>query len=165
MQNPSTCCQQEIHFKYTDTNTSKVKIYMRYTTLIFKSLSIYSVVVKHGDGGLVAKSSMSLATPWTAACQAPPSMGFFQTRIQEWVAISFSGNLPDPGIEPQFPALQVDSLLTEVPLTILKFTAHKYIHTVVQASSPSTSRTVSLSSWNIVPIKHKLPFLPSPSPW
>ena len=30
------------------------------------------------------------ATPWTGAYQVPPSMGFFQTRILEWVAISFS---------------------------------------------------------------------------
>ena len=30
------------------------------------------------------------ATPWTGACQAPPSMGFFQSRILEWVAVSFS---------------------------------------------------------------------------
>ena len=30
------------------------------------------------------------ATPRTVACQAPPFMGFFQTRILEWVAISFS---------------------------------------------------------------------------
>ena len=30
------------------------------------------------------------ATPWTVACQVPPSMGFFQARILEWVAISFS---------------------------------------------------------------------------
>ena len=28
--------------------------------------------------------------PWTVAYQAPPSMGFFQARILEWVAISFS---------------------------------------------------------------------------
>ena len=30
------------------------------------------------------------ATPWTVAYQAPLSMGFFQARILEWVAISFS---------------------------------------------------------------------------
>ena len=30
------------------------------------------------------------ATPWTVACQAPPSIGFFQAKILEWVAISFS---------------------------------------------------------------------------
>ena len=30
------------------------------------------------------------ASPWTIACQAPLSMGFFQARILEWVAIPFS---------------------------------------------------------------------------
>ena len=29
-------------------------------------------------------------TPWSAACQAPLSMGFFQARILEWVTISYS---------------------------------------------------------------------------
>ena len=28
--------------------------------------------------------------PWTAVCQLPLSMGIFQTRILQWVAISFS---------------------------------------------------------------------------
>ena len=42
-------------------------------------------------------------TPWTVACQVPPSMGFFQARILEWVAIPFSRDLPDPGIEPVSP--------------------------------------------------------------
>ena len=30
-----------------------------------------------------------VATPWTAAYQAPPSMGFFQARVLEWGAIAF----------------------------------------------------------------------------
>ena len=30
------------------------------------------------------------ATPWIVDCLAPPSMRFFQARILEWVAISFS---------------------------------------------------------------------------
>ena len=30
------------------------------------------------------------AIPWTAAHQAPPSMGFFQARVLEWGAIAFS---------------------------------------------------------------------------
>ena len=30
------------------------------------------------------------ATPWTAAYQAPPSMGIFQARVLEWGAIAFS---------------------------------------------------------------------------
>ena len=43
-----------------------------------------------GGGALVTWSCPALLTPWTAACQAPLSMGFFQARILEWVAISFS---------------------------------------------------------------------------
>ena len=35
--------------------------------------------------------------------------------ILEWVAIPFSGDLPDPGIEPKSPALQADSLPSEPP--------------------------------------------------
>ena len=34
-----------------------------------------------------------LATPWTAAHQAPPSMGFFQARVLEWGAIAFSSSV------------------------------------------------------------------------
>ena len=36
------------------------------------------------------------ATPLTVACQAPPSMGFFQARILEWVASSFSKGSSQP---------------------------------------------------------------------
>ena len=42
-------------------------------------------------GGLVAKSCLTLLTPWTVACQAPLSMGILQARILEWVASSFLG--------------------------------------------------------------------------
>ena len=36
-----------------------------------------------------------------------------QARILEWVAFPFSRGLPNPGIEPRSPALQVDSLPAE----------------------------------------------------
>ena len=39
----------------------------------------------------------------------------FQVRILELVSISFSRDLPDPGIEPRSPALHVDSLPAELP--------------------------------------------------
>ena len=50
------------------------------------------------------------ATPWTVAYQAPLSMGF--SRQEYWSELPFPspGDLPDPGIEPRSPALQVDSL-------------------------------------------------------
>ena len=41
--------------------------------------------------------------------------GIHRARILEWVAISFSRGLPDPGIEPRSPALQADSLHSEPP--------------------------------------------------
>ena len=45
------------------------------------------------------------ATPWTVACQLPPSMGF--SRPEYWSALPFpsSGDLPNPGIERWSPAL------------------------------------------------------------
>ena len=65
---------------------------------------------EHG-GGLVAKSCLTLATPWTVACQAPLSMGF--SRQEYWSGLPFPspGDLPDPGIEPRSPVLQADSLI------------------------------------------------------
>ena len=45
---------------------------------------------------------------------SPPGssvLGLFQARILELIAISYFKDLPDPGIEPKSPALQVDSLL------------------------------------------------------
>ena len=41
--------------------------------------------------------------------------GIFQARILEWVAILSPGDLSDPGIEPESPALQADSLPFEPP--------------------------------------------------
>ena len=65
-------------------------------------------------GGLVAKSCPTLATPWIVACQTPLSMGF--SRQEYWSGLPFPspGDLPDPGTEPRSPALQADSLLTEL---------------------------------------------------
>ena len=53
--------------------------------------------------------------PRTVAYQAPPSMGF--SRQECWSGLPFpsSGDLPDPGIEPESPALQADDLLSEPP--------------------------------------------------
>ena len=49
--------------------------------------------------------SNSFVTPWTVAHQAPLSMGFFQARILEWVAIPPPEYLPNSWIEPTCPAL------------------------------------------------------------
>ena len=55
------------------------------------------------------------ATLWTVAYQAPQSMKF--SRWEYWSGLPFPspGDLPDPGIEPNSPALQADALPSEPP--------------------------------------------------
>ena len=50
----------------------------------------------------------------SVACQAPPSMGF--SRQEHWSGLTFlsPGGFTDPGIEPWSPALQADSLPSEI---------------------------------------------------
>ena len=55
------------------------------------------------------------STPWTAACQAPLSMGFFRQEYCSGLPCPPPGDLPNPGIEPSSPALQEDSLPSEPP--------------------------------------------------
>ena len=71
--------------------------------------------IYYSDGGLVAKSCPTLATPWTVAHQAPLSMEF--SRQEYWSGLPFPspGDLPDPGIEPWSPAFQADALPSEPP--------------------------------------------------
>ena len=68
----------------------------------------------YGGGGLVAKSCLTVGTPWTVARQAPLSMGI--SRQECWSGLPFPSpeDLPDPEIEPGSPALQADSLPTEL---------------------------------------------------
>ena len=48
------------------------------------------------------------ATPWTVAHQTPLSMGFSRQDYWSGLPFPYPGNLPDPGIEPRSPALQVE---------------------------------------------------------
>ena len=55
------------------------------------------------------------ATLWSVAHQVPLSMGF--SRQEYWSGLPFPspGDLPDPGIKPQSPALEADALTSESP--------------------------------------------------
>ena len=80
------------------------------------------------------------ATPWTAAYQAPPSMGFF--RQEYWSGLPFPspGDLPNPGIKPRSPTLRTNALPSEPPgkpwdmLHLVKKEAHL---TCLPVSHPS----------------------------
>ena len=62
----------------------------------------------------VTQLCLTLATPWTVACQAPLSMEF--SGQEYWSGYpSSSGDLPNLGIEPRSPALQAESLPSEPP--------------------------------------------------
>ena len=50
------------------------------------------------------------ATLWTIACWALLSMGFFRQEYWSGLPCPRPGDLPNPGMEPGSPALQVDSL-------------------------------------------------------
>ena len=71
--------------------------------LLSSILSYVAVVV------LVARSYLTLATPWTVAHPASLSTGF--PRQEYWTGLLFlsPGDLPDSVIEPVSPTLQADS--------------------------------------------------------
>ena len=64
---------------------------------------------------LVAQSCPTLCDLWTAAHQAPLSIGF--SRQTYWSGLLFTSPLdpPYPGIKPRSPTLQAVSLLSEPP--------------------------------------------------
>ena len=65
---------------------------------------------------LVTQLCLTLGDPMdlTVACQAPLSMEL--SRKEYWSGLPFPspGDLPNPGIKPGSPAMQVDSLPTEL---------------------------------------------------
>ena len=60
-----------------------------------------------------AQSCLTLGNPMDCGPPGSSVHGILQARILEWVAISFSRDLPDPGFIPGSLALQADFLLTE----------------------------------------------------
>ena len=68
----------------------------------------------------VAQSCPTLCDPMNVAYEALPSMGF--SRQEYWSGLPFPspGDLHDPGIKPRSPALQADTLPSELPGKPLK---------------------------------------------
>ena len=76
--------------------------YKRKCYLIFLMAVVYSL------------SHPTLETPRTVTCQAPLSMGFSRHAYWSRLPFPFLEYLPNPGIKPGSPALQADSLPTEL---------------------------------------------------
>ena len=54
-------------------------------------------------------------SPWTVACQASLSIGFFRQGYWSGLPFPSPGHLPEPGIKRVSPTLRADSLLSEPP--------------------------------------------------
>ena len=52
---------------------------------------------------------------WTVAHQAPLSMGFSRQEYCSGLPFPFPVYLPNPGVKPMSPALQAESLSSELP--------------------------------------------------
>ena len=59
---------------------------------------------------LVNQSCLTLCDPWAVAHDASLSMEFSWQEYWSGLSCPPPGDLPDPGIEPMSPVLQVDSL-------------------------------------------------------
>ena len=80
---------------------------------VYAALNPIQCIFGGGGGGLVAKLCLTVATPWTVACQAPLPRGFSRQEYLSGWPCFLPGHLPNPGIEPaspSAPALQADSL-------------------------------------------------------
>ena len=113
-----TCFKWNSHFYICgNINNNKNTIQHLLNATMFQELC-YSFILSQLIFTMVVVYSLSrvclFVTPWTIALQAPLSMGF--PRQEYWSSLPFPspGDLPDPGIEPRSPALQADSLPTEL---------------------------------------------------
>ena len=64
---------------------------------------------------LDAQLSLTLATLWTVAHQAPLSIEFSRKEYYSRLPFPSPRDLPNPGIKPRSSALQADSLPSEPP--------------------------------------------------
>ena len=65
---------------------------------------------------LVAQSRLTLCDPMDCSPPGSSVHEILQARVLEWVAAP--EDLPNPGTEPASPALQIDSLPSELPVKL-----------------------------------------------
>ena len=86
-----------------------IYVYIMHITRRYTHIYILPKKVK------VTQSCLTLCNPWTVACQAPLSMEILKARILEWVATPSSRGHSHPRDQTESPALQADSLPSELP--------------------------------------------------
>ena len=74
----------------------------------------------------VVESCPTLCDPMDCSLPGSSLHRILQARVLEWAAISFSGDLPDPGIKPRSPAFRADTLTSEPRASVCMYTIYKY---------------------------------------
>ena len=75
--------------------------------------SILRLLNKSESESEVAQSCPTFCDPMDGSLPGSSFHGILQARVLEWVAVSFPGDLPNPGIKPGSPAFQADALTSE----------------------------------------------------
>ena len=101
------------------------------------------------------------AAPWTAAFQAPLSMGF--SRQEYWSGLPFPppGDLPNPGIEPASPALAGRFFTTEPPEMAYQSLYIIDVHNLVSLEIRTPCETITTAYAIKTPILSKASSWPS----
>ena len=95
-----------LSFKPAFSLSSFTFIKRRFSSFLLSAIRVVKVKV--------IQLCLTLVTPCTVACQALLSMEFSRQEYWSGLPFPFPGDLPDPRIEPKSPALQADSLPTEL---------------------------------------------------
>ena len=100
------CVQFITPYDYFDSPTL-VSLGSESSTSQFRQLVLFNLISYanenmpfSGGSGLVAKSCLTLVTPWTVTCQAPLSRGFSRQKYCGGLPFPSPGDLLNPGIKP-----------------------------------------------------------------
>ena len=117
------------------------KVFLPISQKVRKLLSSFLLFIRSYGGKsrlgkkgkvLVTQSCLTLCDPMDCSPPGSSAHGILQARVLEWVTMSFSRGLPEPGIDPRSLALQADSLLSEPPGSPIKVIIHAYSSTLSQ---------------------------------
>ena len=123
--------------------------FINYLTVFHEHLGNFQFLI------MCVSHSVKYVTPWTAAHQAPLCMEF--PRQEYWSGWPFPSprDLPNPGIKPRSPALQVDSLPSETPQKpFYHVKSHKInsleprIFFCIGRTGPGTNLIGSMTEWS-----------------
>ena len=96
---------------------------------------------------LVTQLCLTLCDPRDCSLPGSSVHGNLQARTLEWVACPPPGDLPDPGIEPGSPALQMGSLPSEPPGKPKPTVTTWHFHKESFPAAMSSWRNKKFSTW------------------